>query len=410
MRSLLSILAGASLASAWTELNHAPFMNKNIDAIVVPGTYTSHMHTFFGSDAITKVLPTSAELQKGCYTGDNPNDLSVYWVPTLYYVDGDTYTEVPIFKFSTYYTNSFSTAAIPQDFAMISGNASAKTQAEADNPYNDLEWFFEGSDEREADVAKMPTSTCDQHLQVNLVFPQCVNADDHGEYDFADESEKCPDGMVAIPQLRYRVLYDTKSVAPQGWSGAVPFLLSCSDTPGDGYCFHGDFINGWYEDAAENMLINGGGGYDDGQFIAGEHGDSAVEASCTATDQDPEKGTSDYLTSLEMMANDGGSVEDGADDLTESGSASQPPTATATPAATPVPGVTETASSTQTTVRSTSTQTIPTRRPSSSARPGYSNKQTCTSNSKRATGQKSKTEAAKRALKQALDALDVLEE
>jgi hypothetical protein len=60
MRSLISILAGAGLASAWTELHHAPFMNKNIDSIVVPGTYTSHMHTFFGSDAITNVLPTSA--------------------------------------------------------------------------------------------------------------------------------------------------------------------------------------------------------------------------------------------------------------------------------------------------------------------------------------------------------------
>lgn len=77
-RSILSVLAGSSIAAAWTELSHAPFMTKNIDAIVVPGTYTSHMHSFFGSDAITNVLPTSAELQEGCYSGDNPNDLSVY--------------------------------------------------------------------------------------------------------------------------------------------------------------------------------------------------------------------------------------------------------------------------------------------------------------------------------------------
>ncbi|KAL4733250.1 hypothetical protein BDV11DRAFT_90820 [Aspergillus similis] len=214
MRPITSFLAGASLVSAWTELHHAPFMNKNIDAIVVPGTYTSHMHTFFGSDAITNVLPTSAELQSGCYTGNNPNDLSVYWVPTLYHVDGDTFTEVPIFRFSTYYTNAFSSVAIPQDLAIISGNASATTQAEADHPYNDLEWSCEGADEREADIAKMPTSTCDQHLQVNLRFPQCINPDNHAEYDFADDDENCPDRMVAVPQLRYRVLYDTKLVAP----------------------------------------------------------------------------------------------------------------------------------------------------------------------------------------------------
>jgi len=53
-------------------------MNKNVDALVVPGTYTSHMHTFFGSDIITNVKPTTAESQKGCYSGDNANDLSVY--------------------------------------------------------------------------------------------------------------------------------------------------------------------------------------------------------------------------------------------------------------------------------------------------------------------------------------------
>ncbi|RDW86633.1 DUF1996 domain-containing protein [Aspergillus mulundensis] len=370
MRSLLSILAGASLAAAWTELSHAPFMNKNIDAIVQPGAYTSHMHTFFGSDAITNVLPTSADLQTGCYTGDNPNDLSVYCasftpptlstqlshsqltsatgVPTLYHVDGDTYTEVPIFKFSTYYTNAFATSPIPQDFAMLSGNASATTQAEADNPYNNMEWFCEGSDARESNVAQMPSSTCDQHLQVNLVFPQCVNPDDHSDYDFADDSQACPEGMVSIPQLRYRVLYDTRSVAPSGWSGAAPFLLSCSDTLGAGYCFHGDFVNGWYEDAAENMLANGGGGYTDGQFVAGSHGDSAVEATCTAADQDPGNGTSDYLASLEMMA--GGAAGD---------ETPTPTAALSTPAAT-VPAMTTT--TTTTTPKPSATQAPDSRR------------------------------------------------
>ncbi|KAL4879266.1 hypothetical protein BJY04DRAFT_220386 [Aspergillus karnatakaensis] len=340
--ALASILAGTSFVAAWTELSHAPFMNKNIDAIVVPGTYTSHMHTFFGSDAITNVMPTSADLQKGCYTGNNPNDLSVYWVPTLYHVDGDTFTEVPIFKFSTYYTNSFAEIAIPQDCAMISGNASAKSQTEAENPYNDLEWFCEGSEERESDIAKMPTSTCDQHLQVNLVFPSCVNPNSIAEYDFPDDSNNCPEGMLRIPQIRYRVLYDTKKVAPDGWSGTAPFQLSCSDTPGDGYCFHADFINGWFEDAAENMLIKGGGGYNDGQFIAGEHGSEAVEASCIPADQDPENGTSDYLTSLEMM-------EDG--DVPESNGDDSSSAAETTPATTFTPSPTDTVSS--------STQAIP---------------------------------------------------
>lgn len=78
MRAAFTLLVSAGVASAWTELLHKPIMNKNIDAIVVPGTYTSHMHTFFGSDAITKDMPTTDDLQQGCYSGTNPNDLSAY--------------------------------------------------------------------------------------------------------------------------------------------------------------------------------------------------------------------------------------------------------------------------------------------------------------------------------------------
>ncbi|KAI8261327.1 hypothetical protein K4K58_001389 [Colletotrichum sp. SAR11_239] len=262
-------------------------MTKNIDAIVKPGTYASHMHTFFGrSDAITNVMPTSADLQNGCYSGENGNDLSVYWIPTLYYVDGDTFSEVPVFRFSTYYVNAAAEIPIPIDFAMISGNATAQTQIEADlQQSNNLEWFCEGSDERESDIAKFPTSTCDQHLKI-----------------FAEASGKCPEGMKAIPQLRFGVWYDTKSVLPGGWSGDAPFQLSCGDATGNGYCMHGDFVNGWYEDALENMMIKGGGGYEDGQFVSGSHASAIGSAQCTPTDADPDNGTSDYLESLEMAA------------------------------------------------------------------------------------------------------------
>lgn len=80
MRCTLYLLTSfnALSVSAYTVINHKAFMNKNVDALVVPGTYTSHMHTFFGSDVITNIKPTTAELQKGCYSGDNANDLSVY--------------------------------------------------------------------------------------------------------------------------------------------------------------------------------------------------------------------------------------------------------------------------------------------------------------------------------------------
>lgn len=74
----LSILAAAGTVQAYTMINAGWFMRKNIDPIVIPGQYKSHMHSFFGSDAVTINTNSSAELQAGCHTNSNPNDFSVY--------------------------------------------------------------------------------------------------------------------------------------------------------------------------------------------------------------------------------------------------------------------------------------------------------------------------------------------
>lgn len=70
----------AQFANAYTQVNMmTPFMYKTIDPFLFPGEYTtSHLHSFFGSDAVTANTKTSAELQEGCTNAENPNDLSVY--------------------------------------------------------------------------------------------------------------------------------------------------------------------------------------------------------------------------------------------------------------------------------------------------------------------------------------------
>ncbi len=50
------------------------FIRKNIDPIVIQGRYTSHLHNFFRSDAVTVNPTTSQELQAGCHANDNAND------------------------------------------------------------------------------------------------------------------------------------------------------------------------------------------------------------------------------------------------------------------------------------------------------------------------------------------------
>ena len=82
MRSTL-FLAGAGIASAYTITTAGRFMEKNIDPIVIPGKYESHLHTFFGSDSVSPNTTTSKELQEGCSTAQNPNDFSSYCTTSL---------------------------------------------------------------------------------------------------------------------------------------------------------------------------------------------------------------------------------------------------------------------------------------------------------------------------------------
>lgn len=73
-----NILEIAGAAGAYTVTVVDKFTYKNIDPVVIPGQYASHMHTFFGSDAVTLNTTTSKELQAGCATAVNPNDYSSY--------------------------------------------------------------------------------------------------------------------------------------------------------------------------------------------------------------------------------------------------------------------------------------------------------------------------------------------
>ncbi|KAF2707199.1 hypothetical protein K504DRAFT_483362 [Pleomassaria siparia CBS 279.74] len=291
------------VAHAYTQVNVAsPFMYKNIDPIVFPGQYNkSHLHSFYGSDAVTASTTTSAQLQAGCTNVENPNDLSVYWTPTLLYQNGESWDPVPVVRFSAYYSlgDNKAEVPIPQNLQMVAGLSSATT-ADAMPTEAHIEWFCENSEGGPADENGFPSSTCATHLQQLLYFPNCVNVDTLETGYKAGEPgnyKACPTGMKAMPQLRFSIRYDLRKVVPNGWSGTAPVKLAC----GNAFCTHGDFINGWTEDAAQNMVettstktkfaaVNGGLGSD------GE------KPTCTSADADPDHGTSDYAESVAAMS------------------------------------------------------------------------------------------------------------
>lgn len=53
MAFFTAALALAGTAQAYHQINAKIAFRKNIDPIVKPGEYTSHMHSFFGSDQVT---------------------------------------------------------------------------------------------------------------------------------------------------------------------------------------------------------------------------------------------------------------------------------------------------------------------------------------------------------------------
>ncbi|KAL4804388.1 hypothetical protein BDV18DRAFT_162150 [Aspergillus unguis] len=305
---VLSVLLTAGLAQGYTITKVAQFMYKNIDPIITPGQYVSHMHSFFGSDAVNTNTNTSAELREGCSTAMNPNDFSVYWIPTLYHVDESaeqTHTPISPARFSAYYELlNEAEIPLPEDFKMVIGNASA-TGPEGVNEDHGISWACEGDEAEEGkDPAAFPTKTCSAILQTLLFFPDCANPDtfetgyskNPGVYDGYGDNW-CPLGMKKIPRLRFSIRYDLREILPNGWEGEPPLALAC----GNSYCSHGDFINGWLPEAGEYMLNDPTKmEYFEVQGPLGA-GDQGTACTRDAEDSDPDNGTSDYEESVKMM-------------------------------------------------------------------------------------------------------------
>ena len=302
---LLTASLLAQITSAYTVVQiEQPFMQKNIDPIVFPGQFDkSHLHSFYGSDAVTATTNSSAELQKGCTEAENPNDSSVYWVPTMLYTTdgGKTYNDAPVTRFSAYYNLGETEAevAIPQNLKMVAGDSHATTQA-AMNANAKVEWFCEGDQSSGLDANGFPRSACTTHLQTLLYFPQCVNTDTL-ETAYKDPStgtaNRCPQGMKSMPQLRFSIRYDLRKALPNGWSNTAPLKLSC----GNAFCSHGDFINGWTKEAAEDMLATTKS-KEEFSPVNGALGQYNAGSKCKSKDADPSQGTSDYAKSVADMA------------------------------------------------------------------------------------------------------------
>lgn len=210
-------------------------------------------------------------------------------------------------RFSAYYENiADAEIAIPENFKLVVGNYAATSQSEVVNytgTTSNINWFCEGDDAPADKLAgAFPTTTCSTHLQHLVYFHDCVNPSNISESTYSStnylpNTNRCPTGYSRMPRLRFSIRYDLRDTISDGWSGEPPLALAC----GASYCAHGDFINGWDTEALTNMLEATSKTeylYVGGSLQTGE----GADPTCTATDADPDHGTSDYTTAVEMMS------------------------------------------------------------------------------------------------------------
>lgn len=225
--------------------------------------------------------------------GITSTDENVGIATLLYTTDGGaSYKPVPTARFSAYYNLGETPAeiAIPQNVKMVAGKATAKSWAESPADAK-VSWFCEGDDAVAADKNGFPSKTCSTHLQMLVYFPQCVNP---STLETAYKSRSygtsnwCPSGSKSMPQLRFSIRYDLRDVLPNGWSGTAPIRLAS----GAAWTGHGDFINGWKTDAAQNMVATTA---EKQHFAAvnGALGKDGDDANCTPKDAEPGKGSNE---------------------------------------------------------------------------------------------------------------------
>ncbi len=218
------------------------------DPIVFPGKAgASHNHTFLGNTS-TDANSTLASLSASGTNCDPIEDLSAYWVPTMY-VDGQVVD--PAGTVTVYYGSRLKDPSkvqpFPPGFRMIAGDA--KNQAPTGNRF----WCAGGEGEigRSPD-GSMPVCGKDSNVEYQLLFPSdCwdgkhLDSPDHKSHISGPSGDGCPAAFpVAVPDVSFVIAY------PKGFDTSKVTLAS-----GTAWSMHGDFFNAWDKQALAERVRN----------------------------------------------------------------------------------------------------------------------------------------------------------
>jgi len=193
--------------------------SKPDDPIVFPGLAgASHMHSFIGNSS-TDANTTTQTLLNNAGTSCRPaEDLSAYWIPTLYERGVAVEPKDVVVYYGSRLVDSSKTVPFPQGFRMIAGDA----RLQAPTPAGSVNQFYcagaGGEIGRSAD-GNWPLCAPGATLMFQLVFPDCwdgvhLDSPTHKAHVAYTYDGTCGGTYpVAIPSVSLLITYPTSGTA-----------------------------------------------------------------------------------------------------------------------------------------------------------------------------------------------------
>ncbi|WP_433721153.1 DUF1996 domain-containing protein [Actinoplanes sp. CA-051413] len=225
--------------------------SKPDDPIVFPGMAgASHMHSFIGNRS-TDANTTTATLLRNAGTSCKPaEDLSAYWIPTLYERGRVVEPKDVVVYYGSRLSDPAATVPFPQGFRMIAGDA----RLQAPTPAGSVNQFYcagaGGEIGRSAD-GNWPLCAPGATLMFQLVFPDCwdgvhLDSPTHKAHVAYTYDGRCSGNFpVAIPSISFLIAYPTSGTA-DGFELASKMASS----------MHGDAFLAWDNDALGHRVKN----------------------------------------------------------------------------------------------------------------------------------------------------------
>merc|ERR1739845_121892 len=253
-------------------LDLAPLTTQRLDPIVFKyENPAGHVHSIFGGSKFSKTSDYLEVLSSNCTTGNIIDDLSVYWVPSLYVkkANGAGFHHVEA-RMAVYYklindrgqTNQPGNsnpitpgefAAFPPEFRMLAGNMSET------HPQHHINHKCYGPYTNTPGFPDNPVD-CIGGIRAEVTFPSCWDGHSPDSQNHQSpmayprpkggwEAGKCPPSHpVRVPTLFFEAIYQTQTVVESG----DELVYSFKDYSGFG--FHGDFVMGWKEGTLEQLI------------------------------------------------------------------------------------------------------------------------------------------------------------